>query len=93
MNSLRRLLANILYTGSIQHHGKPTRANMLPFLRPAPGNGCRALIAHGGHHAWQGTEQTSGPAQRTALLRILRDADGVHVCEEERIASILITYA
>jgi site-specific DNA recombinase len=41
LNSLRRLLTNIIYTGSIRHHGNLTRASMPPSSCPARGNACR----------------------------------------------------
>ena len=80
LGSLRRLLTNILYTGSIQHHGKTlprgthchsragyvgTRAG----LDRAPRVGCPR----------EGAEQTSCLAERIALLRSVRDSDGVLV--------------
>jgi len=44
--SLRRLLTNILYTGSIQHHGKPYPGEHPAILAPGTWERAQNLIAH-----------------------------------------------
>jgi site-specific DNA recombinase len=46
LGSLRRLLTNILYTGSIQHHGKPYPGEHEAILVPGTWERAQALIAH-----------------------------------------------
>ena len=46
LNSLRRLLTNILYTGSIQHHGKPYPGEHAAILAPGTWERVQNLIAH-----------------------------------------------
>ena len=41
LNSLRRLLTNILYTGAIRQRGSLIRENTPPSSRPAHGSACR----------------------------------------------------
>ena len=84
LNSLRRLLTNILYTGAIRHKGQTYPGEHAAILAPGTWERVQNLITHrGGLCARQSAEQTSGSAERTALLRILRDADGVLVFGEE----------
>jgi site-specific DNA recombinase len=47
MNSLRRILANIIYTGSIQHHGKPYPGEHAAILAPGIWERVQALMAQG----------------------------------------------
>ena len=85
LNSLRRLLTNILYTGAIRHKGQAYPGEHAAILAPGTWERVQNLIdASCGICARQIAEQTPGAAERTALLRILRDADGVLVCGEER---------
>jgi site-specific DNA recombinase len=46
LNSLRRLLTNIIYTGSIQHHGKPYPGEHAAILSPGTWERAQSLIAH-----------------------------------------------
>jgi site-specific DNA recombinase len=46
LNSLRRLLTNILYTGSIQHHGKPYPGEHAAILAPGTWERVQSLITH-----------------------------------------------
>ena len=46
LGSLRRLLTNILYTGSIQHHGKPYPGEHAAILDPGTWERAQSLIAH-----------------------------------------------
>ena len=46
LGSLRRLLTNILYTGSIQHHGKPYPGEHPAILAPGTWERAQSLIAH-----------------------------------------------
>ena len=46
LGSLRRLLTNILYTGSIQHHGKPYPGEHPAILAPGTWERAQNLIAH-----------------------------------------------
>jgi site-specific DNA recombinase len=88
LGSLRRLLTNILYTGSIQHHGKPYPGEHSAILAPGTWERAQTLIAHRAsvargrarnkHHALLKI------AERIALLRILRGPDGVLVFRNRR---------
>ena len=84
LNSLRRLLTNILYTGAIRHKGQAYPGEHAAIL-PAEDVGTRAESDRSvaAFRAGQRAEQTPGAAERAALLRILRGADGVLVFEEE----------
>jgi site-specific DNA recombinase len=47
MNSLRRILGNIMYTGSIQHHGKPYPGEHAAILVPGTWERVQTLMAQG----------------------------------------------
>jgi site-specific DNA recombinase len=47
MNSLRRILGNIIYTGSIQHHGKPYPGEHAAILAPGTWERVQATMATG----------------------------------------------
>jgi site-specific DNA recombinase len=46
LGSLRRLLTNISYTGSIQHHGKPYPGEHAAIVAPGTWERAQNLIAH-----------------------------------------------
>ena len=85
LNSLRRLLTNILYTGAIRHKGQPYPGEHAAILAPGTWErvqkpDCSSCVLC----ARQIAEHTSGAAQWPALLRHLRDPDAVLVFGEER---------
>ncbi len=47
MNSLRRIFSNIIYTGSIQHHGKPYPGEHAAILEPGTWERVQTLMAQG----------------------------------------------
>jgi site-specific DNA recombinase len=81
MNSLRRILANIIYTGSIQHHGKPYPGEHAAILEPGTWERVQALMA-------QGPAITRGRARNKHLALL----NGLLFCES-CAARMVYTYA
>ncbi len=85
MNSLRRILANIIYTGSIQHHGKPYPGEHAAILVPGTWERVQTLIAQRPAVA-RGRARNKHLALLNGLLfcESCAHAHGVHVRHEER---------
>jgi site-specific DNA recombinase len=81
MNSLRRILGNIIYTGSIQHHGKPYPGEHAAILELGTWERVQALIA-------QGQALTRGRARNKHLALL----NGLLFCES-CVTRMVYTYA
>jgi site-specific DNA recombinase len=93
LNSLRRLLTNIIYTGSVRHHGKPYPGEHAAILTPGTWDRAQSLIAQRPPSA-TGRSRNKHLALLSGLLFCESCATRmVYSYSERAIASILIICA